>query len=98
MQTVSCLSGQCIGIAEILRSRSRMQMNHQILDSVQAVAILVKEGGIGVSKGVERDGLFYSGIRHPFLENVCGQFAVSPLKISPSPAGPHASMASAETG
>lgn len=23
-------------------------MNHQILDSVQAVAILVKEGGIGV--------------------------------------------------
>ena len=27
----------------------QMQMNHQILDSVQAVAILVKEGGIGVS-------------------------------------------------
>ena len=47
MQTVSCLSGQCIGIADVLRSRSRMQMNHQILDSVQAVAILVKKGGIG---------------------------------------------------
>ena len=72
MQTVSCLSGQCIGIAYVLRSRSRMQMNHQILDSVQTVAILVKEGGIGVSEGVERDGLFYSGICHPFLENVCG--------------------------
>ena len=72
MQTVSCLSGQCIGIADVLRSRSRMQMNHQILDSVQAVAILVKEGGIGVSEGVERDGIFYSGICHPFLENVCG--------------------------
>ena len=53
MQTVSCLSGQCIGIADVLRSRSRMQMNHQILDSVQAVAILVKEGGIGVSDKVK---------------------------------------------
>ena len=72
MQTVSCLSGQCLGIADVLCSRSRMQMNHQILDSVQAVDILVKEGCIGVSECVERDGLFYSGICHPFLENVCG--------------------------
>lgn len=48
MQTVRRLSGRCIGIADVLRSRSRMQMNHQILDSVQAVAILVKDGGIGV--------------------------------------------------
>ena len=47
-------------------------MNHQILDSVQAVAILVQEGRIGVSGGVERDGLFYSGICHPFLESDCG--------------------------
>lgn len=58
MQTVSCLSGQCIGIADILRSRSRMQMDHQVLDGVQAVAILVQEGRIGVAEGVERDGLF----------------------------------------
>ena len=49
-----------------------MQMNHQILDSVQAVAILVQEGGIGVTEGVERDRLFYSGIGHPFLESDCG--------------------------
>ena len=55
MQTVSCLSGQCIGIAYVLRSRSRMQMNHQILDSVQAVAILVQEGRIGVAEGVEQN-------------------------------------------
>ena len=72
MQTVSCLSGQCIGIADVLRSCSRMQMNHQILDSVQAVAILVQEGRIGVSEGVERDGLADSGIGHPFLESDCG--------------------------
>ena len=68
MQTVSCLSGQCIGIADVLRSRSRMQMNHQILDSVQAVAILVKEGGIGVSECVECHRLADSGIGHPFLQ------------------------------
>ena len=80
MQTVSCLPGQCIGIAYVLRSCSRMQMNHQILDSVQAVAILVKKGGIGVSEGVERDGLFYSGIRHPFLENVCGHVCCESLE------------------
>ena len=72
MQIINCLSGQCIGIAYVLRSRSRMQMNHQILDSVQTVAILVKEGGIGVSEGVERDGLADSGIGHPFLESDCG--------------------------
>ena len=58
MQTVSCLSGQCIGIAYVLRSRSRMQMDHQVLNGVQAVAILVQEGRIGVAEGVERDGLF----------------------------------------
>ena len=58
MQIVNCLSGQCIGIAYVLRSRSRMQMNHQILDSVQAVAILVQEGRIGVAECVEWDGLF----------------------------------------
>ena len=72
MQIINCVPCQCIGIAYVLRSRSRMQMDHQVLDGVQAVAILVKEGGIGVSEGVERDGLFYSGIRHPFLENICG--------------------------
>ena len=72
MQTVSCLSGQCIGIAYVLRSRSRMQMDHQVLNGVQAVAILVQEGGIGVTEGVERDRLFYSGIGHPFLESDCG--------------------------
>ena len=98
MQTVSCLSGQCIGIADVLRSRSRMQMNHQILDSVQAVAILVKEGGIGVSEGVERDGLFIPASATHSLKMYVVIFAVSPLKISPSPAGPHAAMASAETG
>ena len=47
-------------------------MDHQVLDGVQAVAILVKEGGIGVSEGVERDGLADSGIGHPFLESDCG--------------------------
>ena len=33
-------------------------MDHQVLNGVQAVAILVQEGRIGVSEGVERDGLF----------------------------------------
>ena len=72
MQTVSCLSGQCIGIADVLRSRSRMQMNHQILDSVQAVAILVQEGRKGVAECVECHRLADSGIGHPFLESDCG--------------------------
>lgn len=70
MQTVSCLSGQCIGIADVLCSRSRMQMNHQILDSVQAVAILVKEGGIGVSESMEGDVLGDVGVLQPFLERL----------------------------
>ena len=72
MQTVSCLSGQCIGIADVLRSRSRMQMNHQILDSVQAVAILVQEGRIGVAECVECHRLADSGLGHLFLESDCG--------------------------
>ena len=72
MQTVSCLSGQCIGIADILRSRSRMQMDHQVLDGVQAVAILVQEGRIGVAECVECHRLADSGIGHPFLESDCG--------------------------
>ena len=72
MQTVSCLSGQCIGIADILRSRSRMQMDHQVLNGVQAVAILVQEGRIGVAECVECHRLADSGIGHPFLESDCG--------------------------
>ena len=70
MQIVNCLSGQCIGIADILRSCSRMQMNHQILDSVQAVAILVQEGRIGVAECVECHWLADSGIGHPFLSEL----------------------------
>ena len=58
MQIVNCFPCQCVGIAYVLRSRSRMQMDHQVLNGVQAVAILVQEGRIGVSEGVERDGLF----------------------------------------
>ena len=72
MQTVSCLSGQCIGIAYVLRSRSRMQMDHQVLNGVQAVAILVQEGRIGVAECVECHRLADSGIGHPFLESDCG--------------------------
>ena len=72
MQTVSCLSGQCIGIADVLCSRSRMQMDHQVLDGVQAVAILVQEGRIGVAECVECHRLADSGIGHPFLESDCG--------------------------
>ena len=33
-------------------------MDHQVLDGVQAVDILVQEGRIGVAECVERDGLF----------------------------------------
>ena len=72
MQIINCFPCQCIGIAYVLRSRSRMQMNHQILDSVQAVAILVQEGRIGVAEGVECHRLADSGIGHPFLESDCG--------------------------
>ena len=72
MQTVSCLSGQCIGIAYVLRSRSRMQMDHQVLNGVQDVAILVQEGRIGVAECVECHRLADSGIGHPFLESDCG--------------------------
>ena len=72
MQTVSCLSGQCIGIADVMCSRSRMQMDHQVLDGVQAVAILVQEGRIGVAECVECHRLADSGIGHPFLESDCG--------------------------
>ena len=72
MQTVSGLSGQCIGIADVMCSRSRMQMDHQVLDGVQAVAILVQEGRIGVAECVECHRLADSGIGHPFLESDCG--------------------------
>ena len=72
MQIVNCFPCQCVGIADVLNGRSRMQMDHQVLDGVQAVAILVQEGRIGVSEGVERDGLADSGIGHPFLESDCG--------------------------
>lgn len=99
MQIVNCFLCQCVGIADVLNGCSRMQMDHQVLDGVQAVAILVKEGGIGVSEGVERDGLadIPASVTH-FLKVIVVMLKVSPLKISPSPTGPHASMASAETG
>ena len=48
MQIVNCFPCQCVGITDVLRSRSRMQMDHQVLDCVQAIAIFVQEGRIGV--------------------------------------------------
>ena len=53
MQIVNCFPCQCVGIADVLNGRSRMQMDHQVLDGVQAVAILVQEGRIGVAECVE---------------------------------------------
>ena len=53
MQIVNGLPCQCVGIADVLSGRSRMQMNHQVLDCVQAVAIFVQEGRIGVAECVE---------------------------------------------
>ena len=47
-------------------------MDHQVLDGVQAVAILVQEGRIGVSEGVKCHRLADASIRHPFLESDCG--------------------------
>ena len=47
-------------------------MDHQVLNGVQAVAILVQEGRIGVSECVECHWLADSGIGHPFLESDCG--------------------------
>lgn len=45
MQIVNGLPCQCVGIADVLGGRCRMQMDHQVLDGVQAIAILVQEGG-----------------------------------------------------
>ena len=53
MQIVNGLPCQRIGIADVLGARCRMQMDHQVLDCVQAIAILMQEGGIGVAECVE---------------------------------------------
>lgn len=53
MQIINCFPCQCVGITDVLSGRSRMQMDHQVLDCVQAIAIFVQEGRIGVAGCVE---------------------------------------------